>query len=106
MARPRKQPLNNQQLMTETSSAETVQSSTLESPILEKPWVVQSVKEKALAVVAIDNSLHIIPFRSINKISTQYKGNPTSSVNGILVNYRIEDILEVLEWDTKVVSPS
>lgn len=94
MARPKSQPLNNQQLMTETPSA------TLPPPVV---LTEGSIKEKALALVATDDSLHIIPFRSINKISTQSKGNPTSSVNGILVRYRIEDILEVLEWDTKVV---
>ena len=62
------------------------------------------IKEKALALVAKDNSIHIIPFRSINKISTQAPGNETSIVNGILVPYKIEKILDVLDWDTKAVS--
>lgn len=95
MGRPKKQ-----QNMTETASAETAAPQTLE---LEKCCELVAYKEKALALVATDNTIHIIPCRNVNKVSTQSPGNPTSVVNGLLVKHKLENILDVLEWDIKKI---
>ena len=102
MGRPKKQITNNQPFMTETPSATP-------PPVPETATYTsgtQTLNTQAIAFVAIDESLHIIPVDNITKVSAINKESPTTTVNGLLVKNKIGDVIAALGWEVKIVKDS